>query len=174
MLLGVGVGWLKEEFDAIGADFETRGRRMDEYIAAMRELWSAEEPTFDGEFIRFKGAYCRPQPLNKRVPVIIGGDSKIAARRAGRIGDGYFPARGAPEELFALARETAMAHGRDPAELEFTASLPNDLQMLPRLAKLGISRVTVPVSGLVGAGLAIDGPEDALKWRDIIERYAGL
>mgnify|MGYP000128515232 CR=1 FL=1 len=109
MLLGVGVGWLKEEFDAIGAEFETRGRRMDEYIAAMRELWSAEEPTFNGKFIRFESAYCLPQPVNKRVPVIIGGDSKIAARRAGRIGDGYFPARGVPEELFAVARETAIA-----------------------------------------------------------------
>jgi len=174
MLLGVGVGWLKEEFDAIGAEFETRGRRMDEYIAAMRELWSAEEPTFDGEFVRFKSAYCLPQPVNKRVPVIIGGDSKVAARRAGRIGDGYFPARGVPEELFAVARETAIAQGRDPTELEFTASIPHDLEMLPHLASLGISRVTVPVSGLVGAGLVIDGPEDALKWRDTIERYADL
>jgi probable F420-dependent oxidoreductase len=174
MLLGVGVGWLKEEFDAIGAEFETRGPRMDEYIAVMRELWSADEPTFNGDFIRFDGAYCLPQPVNKRVPVIIGGDSKIAARRAGRIGDGYFPARGVPEDLFALARETAIANGRDPAELEFTASIPDDLDMLPRLAELGISRVTVPVSGLVGAGLAIDGPEDALKWRDTIERYADL
>ena len=78
------------------------------------------------EFIRFHGAYCLPQPVNvnKRVPILIGGDTKVAARRAGRIGDGYFPARGVPEELFALARETAIAAGRDPAELEFTASLP--------------------------------------------------
>ena len=69
VLLGVGVGWMKEEFDAIGAEFETRSPRMDEYIAVMRELWSAKEPNFDGEFVQFKDAYCLPQPVNKSVPI---------------------------------------------------------------------------------------------------------
>ena len=94
VLLGIGVGWLREEFDAIGVPFDDRGRRADEYVAAMRELWSSEHPTFHGEFVNFDKAYCLPQPVNKAVPIIIGGDSKPAARRAGRLGDGYFPARG--------------------------------------------------------------------------------
>ena len=60
------------------------------------ELWSADKPTFKGRFVTFEGAYCRPQPVNKSVPIIVGGHSEPAARRAGRLGDGYFPARGAP------------------------------------------------------------------------------
>jgi len=174
MLLGIGVGWMKEEFDAIGAEFETRGRRTDEYVAAMRELWSSDEPTFDGEFVKFTSAYCLPQPVNKRVPIIVGGDSNVAARRAGRLGDGYFPARGAPDALFSLARQSAAEHGRDPDDLELTASLPEDPDDIPRLAAMGVSRITVPVSAMVGAGRAIDSPEGALKWRDTIEQYADL
>ena len=82
-LLGVGVGWLREEFEALGVPFEDRGARMDEYIAVMRELWTAERPSFDGAFVRFDGAQCRPRPVNGTVPIIVGGHSKAAARRAG-------------------------------------------------------------------------------------------
>ena len=172
MLLGIGVGWLREEFEALGVPFEDRGRRADEYIAAMRELWRAERPTFEGEFVRFDGAYCRPQPVNGSVPVIVGGHSKLAARRAGRLGDGYFPARGAPAELIRLARRTAAEHGRDPAALEITTSLPDDLDRLPELARAGVARVLVPVSDMAGLDTVIAGPEDALRWRDRIETYA--
>src|SRR5204863_537451 len=133
ILLGVGVGWLREEFAALGVPFAERGARMDEYIAAMRELWSADQPTFKGRFVSFEGAYCRPQPVNKAVPIIVGGHSEAAARRAGRLGDGYFPARGAPADLIAIARKAADAAGRDPAKLEITASLPDDLAELDAL-----------------------------------------
>ena len=101
ILLGIGVGWLQEEFAALGVPFAERGARTDEYIVAMRELWSADKPTFKGRFVAFEGAYCRPQPVNKSVPIIVGGHSEAAARRAGRLGDGFFPARGAPAELIA-------------------------------------------------------------------------
>ena len=110
VLLGVGVGWLKEEFDAIGVPFDDRGRRTDEYIAVMRELWTSDSPTFHGEFINFDNAYCLPQPAQDSVPIIVGGDTKIAARRAGRLGDGYFPARGAPPELLDIARSTCLLY----------------------------------------------------------------
>ena len=86
ILLGIGVGWLKEEFEALGVPFEHRGRRTDEYINALRELWGSDRPTFNGEFVQFKDTYCRPQPVNKSVPIIVGGHSKAAARRAGRLG----------------------------------------------------------------------------------------
>ena len=130
ILLGVGVGWLQEEFAALGVPFAERGARTDEYIGAMRELWSADKPTFKGRFVAFEGAYCRPQPVNKSVPIIVGGHSEAAARRAGRLGDGFFPARGAPAQLIAIARKAAEAAGRDPAKLEITASLPDDLASL--------------------------------------------
>lgn len=171
-LLGIGAGWLKEEFEALGVPFETRGRRTDEYIKVLRELWSAEKPTFQGEFVRFKDAYCRPQPVNKHVPIIVGGHSEAAARRAGRLGDGFFPARGAPAELFDLARRSAEEVGRDPNALEMTASLPEDLAQIPSLIQLGVKRLLVPVSPMAGLKTVISSPADCARWKPIIEQYA--
>jgi probable F420-dependent oxidoreductase len=172
VLLGIGVGWLKEEFDAIGVPFEERGARTDEYMSAMRELWTGERPTFQGRFVQFENAFCRPQPVNGSVPIIVGGHSKAAARRAGRLGDGFFPAREAPADLISLARQSAAEAGRDPDALEITASLPDDLERIPELAAAGVSRLLVPVSAMAGLATAIAGPEDALKWRQTIERFA--
>lgn len=172
MMLGIGVGWLREEFEALGAPFEDRARRTDEYIRAMRELWGAERPSFQGEFVRFEGAYCRPQPVNGSVPIIVGGHSRAAARRAGRLGDGFFPARGAATELFSLVRQAAAEAGRDPDAIEFTASMPEDPEEIPALARAGVSRVLVPVTNMAGLPTAIRSPEEALTWRETIERYA--
>ena len=174
IILGIGVGWLKEEFDALGVPFAARGKRADEYVAAMRELWSSSAPTFDGEFVSFEEAHCLPQPVNKSVPIVVGGDSTFAARRAGRLGDGYFPARGVPTEYFDLARKTAEAQGRDPDAIEFTVSMPDDPSELPELAKLGVSRVVVSVSPTAGLPAQVTSPDDALTWRDTIERYRDL
>jgi len=99
ILLGIGIGWLREEFAALGVPFEERGARTEDYIAAMRELWSADRPTFQGRFVAFTEAYCRPQPVNKSVPIIVGGHTEAAARRAGRLGDGFFPAVRVPAQL---------------------------------------------------------------------------
>lgn len=172
ILLGIGVGWLKEEFDAIGVPFARRGKRADEYVAAMRELWSAEKPSFSGEFVQFHNAYCRPQPPAGRVPIIVGGHSEAAAKRAGRLGDGFFPARGAPAELFDIVRRTAEEHGRDPKAIEITVGLPDDLAKIPDLAAMGVGRVLVPVTSAAGLPAAINGPDDMGRWRDILARYA--
>lgn len=174
MMLGVGVGWLEEEFDAIGVPFADRGRRTDEYIAAMRELWTADSPTFHGEFVNFDDAYCRPQPAQDSIPIIVGGDTPIAARRAGRLGDGYFPARGAPQEVLDIARQTAIEHGRDPDALEITTSMPERVEDLPALAERGVSRVLVPVSSIAGLDVAIANPDDCAQWTDVIDRYREL
>src|SRR5499426_3426126 len=107
VLLGIGVGWLAEEFATLGVPFEDRGARTDEYVAAMRALWSQERASFAGRFVAFKDVFCRPRPAAGRVPIIVGGDTRAAARRAGRLGDGYFPARGASTELFDEMRRAA-------------------------------------------------------------------
>ena len=172
LLLGIGVGWLKEEFEALGARFEDRGARTDEYIEAMRCLWRDDVPTFRGDFVRFEGAYCRPRPPNRAIPIIVGGHSKAAARRAGRLGDGFFPARGASAELINEARRAAEAADRDPAAVEITASMPDDLGDVPRLQKLGVSRLLVPVVPMPGMQQALEGPDDATRWREVIARYA--
>jgi probable F420-dependent oxidoreductase len=172
VLLGIGVGWLREEFDIIGANFDERGPRCDDYMQAMRALWQMERPSYDGRFVKFDGAYCRPKPANGTVPLIVGGHSKAAARRAGRLGDGFFPARGNPQELFQLARDTAKEHGRDPDEIEFTTSLPDNLDDIPALAAMGVKRLLVPVTGAAGLAGRIRGPEDLANWKDLIEKYA--
>ena len=174
IMLGIGVGWMQEEFSALGVPFERRGRRTDEYIEAMRALWTQDKPTYHGEFVNFDDAYCRPQPHQASVPIIVGGHSPAAARRAGRLGDGYFPARDAPAELIAIARATAAENGRDPADIEITASLPDDLDDLAALAELGVSRVLVPVTPVSGLRTRMRGAEDALAWKDTLERYADL
>lgn len=172
VILGVGVGWLKEEFEALGSPFAERGARTDEYIRVMRELWSAERPTFDGKFFRFKDAYMRPKPVRGSVPIVIGGHSTFAAKRAGRLGDGFFPARGAPAELVKLVRDTAIEHGRDPNAIEITTSLPDNLDDLPAMAAAGVGRVLVPVMFNKDAKNVVHGPEDVGKWKHVIEEHA--
>jgi probable F420-dependent oxidoreductase len=172
VLLGIGVGWMKEEFEVIGADFPRRGPNTDEFIAAMQALWSQSPASFEGEVVKFNDVYCEPQPANDRVPIIVGGHSKAAAKRAGRLGDGFFPARDAPAELIALAKQTATENGRDPSALEITASLPEDLGQIPALAAAGVDRLLVPVSPIAGLQTVIESPEDALTWRERIAEYA--
>ena len=82
MMLGIGVGWLQEEFAALGVPFARRGARTDDSIHALRALWSEECTTYDGEFVSFSDVYSRPQPENGSVPIVIGGHSDAAARRA--------------------------------------------------------------------------------------------
>ena len=152
MLLGVGVGWLEEEFAAIGVPFGERGRRTDDGIAAMRALWSQDQATFHGEFTSFTDCICRPRPRHGSVPVHIGGHTETAARRAGRLGDGFFPATGSHEKLarlFAVVRDAAEAGGRDPAAIELTCGGngvfgPGALEEAAALADLGIDRIVVP------------------------------
>ncbi|MDZ7733297.1 MAG: TIGR03619 family F420-dependent LLM class oxidoreductase [Acidimicrobiia bacterium] len=122
--LGVGVGWLREEAEAVGIDPATRGARSDEMIEALRVLWREDEPTFHGDLFSFERAMCRPRPLQSGgVPIHVGGHSPAAARRAGRFGDGYHPL-GLDEELLrarlAQLRTAALAADRDADRIELT------------------------------------------------------
>jgi probable F420-dependent oxidoreductase len=150
--LGVGVGWLREEFDALGVSFDDRGRRTDEYVAALRTLWSDKEATFAGEFTSFSNCISEPKPVNGSIPIHIGGSSEIAARRAGRLGDGFFPVEGdhaTLRHLFDVARSSAESHGRDPDALSFTTSGrlaygERALDEVTALEQLGVERVILP------------------------------
>lgn len=149
--LGIGVGWLEEEFDAIGVPFRQRAARTDEYVAALRTLWREDEPTFEGRFTRFRNARMHPKPVQQPgVPIVVGGHTEAAARRAGRIGDGFFPARGAPEDLaklFDLARTTAKDSGRDPDAIEMTCGGAMDVDGVRRFEDLGVDRIVIPALG---------------------------
>jgi probable F420-dependent oxidoreductase len=150
VILGVGIGWLREEFEAIGTPFEGRGRRAIEGIEAMRVLWSDDQPTYHGETINFDDARLWPKPLNRRIPIVLGGHSELAARRAGRLGDGFFPGRSKPEEVAALLqvmRQAAEDAGRDPAGIELTLGAPPDPAFVERLLPLGVDRIVLPPMG---------------------------
>lgn len=164
--LGVGIGWLREEFEAIGVPFEERAARTEEAIAALRTLWSQEEPTFAGSFYRFQDARMWPKPVRGTVPVVIGGHSEAAARRAGRLGDGYFPASADPASipgLIEVMRDAAARAGRDPATLEVTVGGPPRPEALERMAALGVDRVVVPLraADLDGAHATIEAAAEA-------------
>ena len=95
--LGVGVGWNDAEFDALGADFTTRGRRLDEQLIVMRRLWTEESVTFEGHFDTLVSVGLAPLPVQRPIPIIVGGDSPPAMERAAALGDGWFRTHAAAE-----------------------------------------------------------------------------
>ena len=156
VVLGVGAGWLAEEFDAIGVPFEERGARLDEYIDVLRELWAPandpERSSIDGDFVQFESCISRPRPANGTVPIIIGGHSPVAARRAGRRGDGFFP-MGADvaelAELITIARMEAELSDRDPSALALVAATslrpgPELDHRIEQFAALGVTETVLP------------------------------
>lgn len=161
--LGIGVGWLREEFDALGVPFERRGRRTDEYLEAMRALWASDDASYEGEFVNFKGMSCNPKPKHGQVPIIVGGHSKSAIRRAARYGNGFFPATGAgldPSGVIQALRDEARAIGRNPAEIEVMTGCPDALPgsgkdphaAIAASATAGVDRIALPLSAF-GKGL---------------------
>lgn len=173
--LGIGVGWLEEEFDAIGVPFSERGKRTDDHIAAMRALWSGDKASHHSDFTNFDDCISLPKPANGSVPIHVGGHTDIAARRAGRLGDGFFPGKGSLEELsrsYDLARDTAKEHGRDPDAIEFTAGGMTigggAVDAIKALADIGVDRVMVPAFAFWG-----DPASDLAKYGDeVIGQFA--
>ncbi len=157
--LGIGVGWLQEEFEALGVPFERRGARNDEYVAALRALWSGPEAEFHGEFVDFDPVTCSPRPLQARLPIIVGGDTPQALRRAARLGDGYFPGTSDPQtlaKLIAELRAEEASRGRAPGEIEvsaiFGAQMADPVAGVRQLAELGVGRAMVPAFFFAGPG----------------------
>jgi probable F420-dependent oxidoreductase len=172
--LGIGVGWLKEEFEALGVPFEKRGARTDEYIAAMRALWERDDASFNGSFVDFSGMSCNPKPVSGRVPIHIGGHSEAAARRAATLGDGFFPATGSPvdiEPLIASMRRMAADHGRDPSSIEVTTGCPgalpgsgvDPLMAVADARARGIGRVVLPVTAFMSGAPTAPGATQHAK-----------
>jgi probable F420-dependent oxidoreductase len=145
--LGIGVGWLEEEFDALGVPFADRGPRTDDFVAALRVLWSEGDDTYHGRFCDFTNANSYPKPVQRGgIPVVVGGHTQAAARRAGRLGDGFFPGVFQADQLPPLletVRANARDAGRDPDKIEITAGA-FDYDSAARLADLGVSRAAVP------------------------------
>jgi probable F420-dependent oxidoreductase len=148
--LAVGMGWLREEIEACGAPFESRGRRADEQIEVLRLLWEGrpDGADFSGEFFQFTHAACHPTPV-RHIPIHLGGHTRAAARRAGRLGDGLQPLGVGGAELaglVAVMHEEAERAGRDPDSLELSLGHmvgKIDGERAGRLAELGADRVVL-------------------------------
>jgi len=118
--LGVGIGWNAVEYEALGADFGTRGRRMDEQIALLRRLWTERSVTHRGEFDVVTGAGLAPVSVQRPIPLWIGGYAPAALRRVGRLGDGWFPGPQPGPDLAAakaIVDDAAREAGRDPSAI---------------------------------------------------------
>jgi probable F420-dependent oxidoreductase len=120
VILGIGAGWMREEFALVGAGFEDRGRRAEEMVELMRALWTGRTVEFEGRYFRVRGACMWPRPVQERIPVVWGGHSDAALRRAARSGDGWHPTqipldrlREGVTQLRALWEEA----GRNPSAL---------------------------------------------------------
>ena len=152
LILGTGVGWLKEEFDALGVPFADRGRRHDDYVEALRALWKGDRATLRNTYTDFERCISRPVPTNGTIPVVIGGHTTKAAQRAARIGDGFFPGSGSLAELqtaFDAMRAECAAIGRDPGEVELSAGgggrdFDELCTRVEQLAAMGVTRVMLP------------------------------
>ena len=143
VICGVGIGWLEEEFAAIGVPFADRAARAEEAIGALRALWSQDE-TFAGERFRFREARSYPKPVQPGgIPIVVGGHTKAAARRAGRFADGFFPASPDLAGLIGECRRAAARAGRDPESIEITVAARADVAEAKRLADLGVTRIVV-------------------------------
>jgi probable F420-dependent oxidoreductase len=145
--LGIGVGWVREEAEALGSSFDDREARADESIEVMRTLWREPVASFHGEHFHFDGVVCEPRPVQPGgVPIVVGGHSKAAARRAGRYGNGFYPLGVEPERLATLRSvmsDTARVHGRDPNEIELTLLGQPDLESADALAETGAGRMII-------------------------------
>ena len=133
LIMGVGVGWMEEEFTAMNAPFKERGAVSDEQLTLLKQLWTEEHITFRGKYYSVNDIAFNPKPYQKpRVPIWVGGEGKYAQRRAGRYGDAWFPyfVRITPAELaerFEYVRKVAREAGRNPDELALACCLPIEL-----------------------------------------------
>lgn len=152
LIFGVGIGWLKEEFRALGVPPERRAARTREYVEAMKRLWTDEYSTFHGTFCDFSAVGSYPKPVQKPYPpILFGGESDPALRRSVEVGDGWFGFNVSPAEASRAVqrlRQIAAEVGRDFASLDITvgpySKLPQvDLDSLKHYRDAGVQRVVL-------------------------------
>ncbi|HEY4280184.1 MAG TPA: TIGR03619 family F420-dependent LLM class oxidoreductase [Conexibacter sp.] len=172
IVLGVGAGWLAEEFTALGRDFRSRGSRTDEMIDVLRRVLSGERVAHDGEHFSFEELSMRPVP-RALPPIVIGGDSAPAVRRAALRGDGLLPPLSSGprtrELRDELARQRAEAGREGPFELIAAAPRARDAEAIAGLAELGVGSLHVDPFALY---VRSNGGLSPTERRSALERYA--
>ena len=187
LIMGVGVGWMEEEFAAMGAPFKERGKVSDEQLQLLDKLWKDEHVNFHGPHYNFDDIAFSPKPFQQpRIPIWVGGEGKLAQRRAGIYGDAWFPyfVRITPDELarrFENVRRCAREAGRNADEITFACCLPielmsTDVRQEPDYLKGSIAQVTQALQkfrnvGVVHIGLQFMMPHYPER-QEQIERFA--
>ncbi len=148
-MLGAGIGWLREEFDAMGVPFEKRGARFDDYVQAMRKVWAGDTVEHQSEFINWSGFKSYPLPVQNPFPVIMGGASGKIYERIAKYGNGWYAPTKSPEELRAKLEELKAVceqEGRDYAELEISCmwTMKGGMDTVQEYADMGVHRLIVP------------------------------
>jgi probable F420-dependent oxidoreductase len=158
--LGIGVGWMKEEFEALGQDFHTRGKRTDEMIAALRAIWRGGEVEWAGAHVQFARGSMKPAPASP-IPIFVGGQSPAALGRAGRLGDGWIGAGCGPDDVAGFmaqiekARKEAGREGQ-PFEAIVPLTTPVDREIARRMEDLGVTAlVSYPLAFQIGPGKSL-------------------
>jgi len=168
LVLGAGAGWMREEFEVLGVDFETRGKRFDEGIEVLRTLWSGGMVEYHGEIFDFDRLQMSPAP-SAPVPIFIGGETKPALRRAARLGDGWLGAGNTPDAAAEILRELVRLRsevGRDDEPFETVVPLvtPPDFDSLRRLSDLGATgTVHYPFDYTAGPDATLEQKLDVMK-----------
>jgi probable F420-dependent oxidoreductase len=163
LMLGLGVGWLEEEFAALGVPFAKRGARADDYLQAMRKVWSGDVVEHDSEFVQWHGFKSFPLPVQSPLPIVIGGSKGKALERVARFGDGWYAPTATIDQLAALMPKLDAACakvGRDRTTLEISAMWIPAMEgpdVVARYAELGVSRLLVPLPALAMGGDPIEG-----------------
>lgn len=165
LLFGVGVGYVKREFDVIGVPYEERGARTSEHIEAIRALWTQDKPVFDGRFTQISGVQSKPMPVQSpHPPIIIGGMSPAGYRRAIAHGDGWYgfnqteeDAAASIEGLREAARAADKASRFDELEISITPRGAIDADRVKRYEDLGVSRLILLPRPVSGSGSPLDG-----------------
>lgn len=164
---GIGIGWLEEEFDALGMDFKRRAKDTTEYMAAMKALWGPDPVTFEGETVTIRNAQFNPKPVQSPVPVFVGGESEPALRRVATFATGWYGYGVGPDEVEDhLVRLDAHleAAGRTRGEIDIYIS-PNrggvDRDMVDAYEAAGVAQLILPL--FAGSLDSLDGRIDALR-----------
>ena len=152
-MLGVGIGWLEEEFVAMGTPFERRGARFDDYVIAMRKVWSGDVVEHQSEFLNWSGFKSYPLPRQNPLPVIMGGNKGKIYERIARFGNGWFVPGSDPAELtgqLTQLRTVCERVGRDFRDIEITCMWPGSggVEALKALQDAGVHRAVVPLMAL--------------------------
>lgn len=178
LMFGVGAGWLEEEFNALGVAFDNRGRQMDEAIRLLRRLWTEEIVESESEVYPFSPVLVRPRPVREpHPPILVGGHSPAAIRRAARLGDGWIPV--APEfdelsKMLATVDQALKAEGRKREGFIVDARTPTlpTKDMLKRYEELGLDGVRIHGSDLAGLPLHECSVADVVtglqRWSDAV------